>query len=118
MSDPRYSTYKWKVLRKAIRARDRNVCQLRLPGCRGAATQVDHRVEPGPPELGRDDLFFDATNLRASCRPCNISKRNSRTADLARQAQGLPAKQTQPDPSWAHYGGDAIGGYFRTSREW
>src|SRR5215470_11844251 len=89
MTDPRYSSAQWKRLRKYIRNRDGNVCQIKLPGCKGVATSVDHIREPGPPELGLDYLFFDQSNCRAACRSCNTSKRNRRTSDLAAQALGL-----------------------------
>ncbi len=89
MSDPRYSSYRWPVLRRYIRQRDMNLCQVKLPRCKVIASCVDHRVEPGPPELGRDDLFYDPANLRASCASCNTAKRNQRRNDLARQAEAL-----------------------------
>ena len=87
MTDPRYSSAAWKRLRKAVRQRDGNVCQIRLPGCKGIATQVDHVVEPGPPHLKRDAQFFDANNLQAACRSCNVAKRNARRNKLAREAE-------------------------------
>jgi 5-methylcytosine-specific restriction endonuclease McrA len=86
--DPRYSSARWKRLRKAIRQRDRNECQIKLPGCRGIAQSVDHRIEPGPPSAGRDDLFWAAWNLQSACRSCNTAKRNKHRNELARQAEG------------------------------
>jgi hypothetical protein len=73
-----------------------NLCQVRLPNCKIVATCVDHRVEPGPPALRRNDLFFDPNNLRASCASCNTAKRNRRRNELARQAES----RTPPSREW------------------
>jgi 5-methylcytosine-specific restriction endonuclease McrA len=85
--DARYSSYKWRKLRAWVRARDLGICKVDLPGCTKIATQVDHVREPGPPGRGNDHLFWDPANLRASCRHCNISKRNRHRAELARRAE-------------------------------
>jgi 5-methylcytosine-specific restriction endonuclease McrA len=52
----------WKRLRASILDRDGGVCQIRLPGCTGLATEVDH-IRPG------DD--HSESNLRAACQSCN-----------------------------------------------
>jgi 5-methylcytosine-specific restriction endonuclease McrA len=106
-ADPRYSTYRWRLLRRAVRQRDGGRCQLQLAGCTGLATQADHKQEPGPPALGRDDLFFDIANLQASCRSCNVAKRNTRTATLAGQALGISSDWTLTEKTHANW-----------SREW
>ena len=87
MRDPRYGTYRWRTLSRAIRRRDMNLCQVRLPNCKVTASAVDHIVEPGPPSLRRDDLFFSPSNLRATSASCNTAKRNRRRNELARQAE-------------------------------
>jgi hypothetical protein len=96
MRDARYGTYRWRQLSGSIRRRDMNLCQVRLPNCTVVATCVDHRIEPGPPELRRNDLFFDPSNLRACCASCNTAKRNTRRNLLARQAE----MQTPPSRDW------------------
>jgi 5-methylcytosine-specific restriction protein A len=58
----------WKRTRARIIDRDQGVCQLKLPGCTGKATSVDH-VQPVS-KGGTDD---DA-NLVACCWPCNKRK--------------------------------------------
>lgn len=45
--------------------RDGHTCQIRLPGCAGTATEVDHVIRG-------DDHSDD--NLRAACPPCHRSK--------------------------------------------
>lgn len=52
----------WAKIRARILARDGHLCQIRLPGCTVAATEVDH-IHPG------DDHHPD--NLRAACTHCN-----------------------------------------------
>lgn len=81
MGHPRYGTYRWRQVRKFVMRRDMGLCQIRLPGCRGTATEVDHIVRPedGGSEYGQD-------NLRASCKPCNVAKRNMELARRAKRA--------------------------------
>ncbi len=111
--DRRYSTTRWRKLRTAVRARDGNRCMLKLPGCTHVAQHVDHIFEPGPPELQRDDLFYAVENCRSSCRACNISKRNTRTAGLARQALGLTPTTNSTNPP-----DDNEHRHYRWSRQW
>lgn len=57
-------------VRLAVLERDGYECRLRLPGCLGRATEVDHivpRAAGGP--------VFDLDNLRAACRSCNTRRR-------------------------------------------
>ena len=62
----------WLVLRKLVLARDNYVCQLRLPGCKTKATQVDHIIGLAQAPERR----WDPTNLRAACKSCNVAKGN------------------------------------------
>lgn len=53
-------------VRAAVLQRDGYQCRLRLPGCLGRATEVDHivpRAAGGP--------VFDLDNLRAVCASCH-----------------------------------------------
>jgi 5-methylcytosine-specific restriction endonuclease McrA len=52
----------WRAIRQRVLDRDGGVCQIRLDGCTGWATEVDHIV-PG------DD--HGEHNLRAACQSCN-----------------------------------------------
>ena len=79
---PRYKTRMWRVVRAAVLRRDAYQCQLRIDGCTGLATECDHVVRP---EDGGDEFHTD--NLQASCKHCNVSKRNS---ELAKRARGYP----------------------------
>ncbi len=74
-----YADPRWKRIRPLVLARDGYTCQLRLARCKTKANEVDHIIDwqdGGPP--------FDPSNLRASCKPCNVSQRNSRVAARAR----------------------------------
>jgi 5-methylcytosine-specific restriction endonuclease McrA len=62
------STWAWRKVRAQVLARDRHVCQLRLPGCTVIADCVDHTV---PSRHGGSD---DPSNLRAACGHCNRVK--------------------------------------------
>jgi 5-methylcytosine-specific restriction endonuclease McrA len=75
----------WPTVRLRILQRDGYACQLKLPKCRGKARAVDHIID------WRDGGgWFDATNLRAACIPCNTAQRNSRVAERARaQREGV-----------------------------
>jgi hypothetical protein len=67
--DVRLSSVEWQRLRKLILQRDNFVCQIHSHYCLGLATQVDH-IDP-PLEGGS---FWDPTNLRAACKPCNARR--------------------------------------------
>ncbi len=59
----------WSKTRKFALARDRNRCQLAIPGvCLVVATEVDHIL---PRALGGDDAL---DNLRSVCRPCHLGR--------------------------------------------
>lgn len=65
------STPQWRRVRRRVLERDGYVCQLRLPGCEGRASECHHRygrLRPGQP-LGPDD--YDPSVLQAACRNCN-----------------------------------------------
>ncbi len=74
----------WKRLRQAVLERDGFVCQLRLPGCTGLATQADHIV------AGDDHSL---ANLQAACAHCNAAKNHRerpRPAPLRREPEAHP----------------------------
>jgi 5-methylcytosine-specific restriction endonuclease McrA len=81
MADRRYSTARWQQLRKAVLARDGYYCQIQGPRCKLAASTVDHIV----PSSQRPDLFWEQSNLRAACRPCNYSAGAALAAANTRQ---------------------------------
>lgn len=88
MQLPPYRHPAWRRIRKAVLIRDGYQCQVRRAGCKTLATQADHIVDwqdGGPP--------LDPRNLQASCKPCNVGKRNAHLADLAR-------KQRQQSRPW------------------
>ena len=80
--NPLYGTYRWKVMRRGVLRRDGYICQLRMKGCTGRATQADHTLRP---EEG--GAFFDQANLKASCKSCNVAKRNRDLAQRAKRAE-------------------------------
>lgn len=61
---------RWRKVRVRILRRDGWLCQIRGPECLGEATEVDHIV---PWRTG--GAWYDEDNLRAACRPCNLSVR-------------------------------------------
>jgi len=82
MGAPVYNSTTWRKVRLAVLERDGWQCQLRLPRCRGTATEADHIVDW---RQGGDP--YDPTNLRAACKPCNVAQRNRRVAARARRTQ-------------------------------
>lgn len=71
LKDKRYTSSRWRRLRKTILERDGFVCQIQLPGCKLRADQVDHIL---PVEDGGD--FYEPDNLRAACGRCNTTRAN------------------------------------------
>lgn len=71
------STRQWRRVRALVLARDGHTCRIRLPGCIGHATHVDHIVLKS--KGGTDD----PANLRAACRPCNLRRGNTPDPDPA-----------------------------------
>lgn len=69
MADRRYKTARWQRLRRAVLVHFNYTCQLRGPRCTGRATTVHHLV----PSSQAPELFFEPTNLTASCARCNYS---------------------------------------------
>jgi 5-methylcytosine-specific restriction protein A len=60
-------------VRQIVLRRDGHACQLRLAGCTGTATEVDHVL---PVAHGGTD---EPANLRASCQSCNRRRGPGRT---------------------------------------
>lgn len=56
----------WESQRRRVMERDGGVCQVKLPGCTGVATDVDHIVPNW--RLGRPATDAE---LRAACSYCN-----------------------------------------------
>ncbi len=100
MTKPTYRDPRWKAVRLAVLRRDAYTCQIKRPKCRTLATEVDHIravSDGGAP--------FDAANLRAACKGCNVGARNVRVAALAKQARtgtqeapSAPVASTYPLP--------------------
>jgi 5-methylcytosine-specific restriction endonuclease McrA len=81
MSDRRYSTARWQRLRKAVLAHYGYVCQVEGPRCTGYATTVHHLV----PSSQAPHLFWQPSNLTASCARCNYGDGSRVAADNRRQ---------------------------------
>ncbi len=64
-----YGSQQWRKLRPQIMERDGGVCQIQGPECTSVATDVDHIM---PWRAGGS--WYDPSNLRASCRPCNSGR--------------------------------------------
>jgi 5-methylcytosine-specific restriction endonuclease McrA len=60
-----------REVRKRVLFRDRGLCQIGGPLCTVTATEVDHIVP-----LADGGAAHDETNLRAACKPCNVSLAN------------------------------------------
>lgn len=72
----------WANVRVNVLARDGWRCQLRLPGCTGHATQVDHIV----PRSIAPWLAADPANCRAACFGCNNRRGTTPDDQLPRKA--------------------------------
>jgi 5-methylcytosine-specific restriction endonuclease McrA len=67
MRDRRYSTTAWQKLRRLVIARAGGRCEVEGPRCLGIATTAHHKL----PSSQYPELFWDPSNLEASCTPCN-----------------------------------------------
>lgn len=89
-ADP-YHHAAWPTIRTPILERDSWTCQIQGPKCAGHANCVDHIIpwqEGGP--------WFDPTNLRAACTPCNTSRGAARMhamAKLNKQPAASPSRE-------------------------
>ncbi|MFI5777015.1 HNH endonuclease [Nocardia sp. NPDC051570] len=75
--------------------RDRGLCQLRLAGCRGSASEVDHRVAVA---FGGSDRI---ENLHAVCAPCHKLKTRDEALQGIRRRR---AAAIHPDHKRKHPG--------------
>ena len=66
-----YRTQRWRRLAAYVVANAGYRCQM-TPGCTEPAVSADHIIPVARlAELGRLDLFYAPSNLRAACRRCN-----------------------------------------------
>jgi 5-methylcytosine-specific restriction protein A len=68
--------YAWQQLRKRILSRDCGLCQIKGPGCRFVAKEVDHKVNKAKAiEMGWSQAQIDdETNLQSACPHCHREK--------------------------------------------
>lgn len=59
-----------KGMREAVYQRDNHACRIRLPGCTGTPTDLDHIVPV------KDGGMTSMDNLRAACHECNQARAN------------------------------------------
>ena len=86
MPDRRYGSKEWKRLRRVVLHRDQYECLVRGPRCTSRATTVHHLK----PSSQRPDLFWEPSNLIASCGPCNYGGGSSvRAANERRRLEQL-----------------------------
>jgi len=81
---PGWHTAAWRRARLAALQRAHWRCELRLDGCTGAATQVDHTL----------GIAADPTHqhLQATCTPCHRRK-------TAQQGKGFRRAAADPPPT-------------------
>jgi 5-methylcytosine-specific restriction endonuclease McrA len=70
----------WRKVRLQVLARDGGLCQIRGPGCRGIANEVDH-VRP----TAMGGSWYDPINLRAACTTCNRKRAGAFTQRQRRE---------------------------------
>jgi 5-methylcytosine-specific restriction protein A len=100
---------RWARVRQEVLDRDGHRCTIRIAGCTGRATQVDHVVPIaalGPDDPRRDD----PANLRAACRSCNVKRRYlgelpSTTAPPAERLPPWATPEHRPDHNAPTYHG-------------
>ncbi|MGA3214098.1 MAG: HNH endonuclease [Acidimicrobiales bacterium] len=73
---PLYHSAAWRRVRAYVLDRDGFTCMVRLPGCTVIADTVDHVVE-----VDKGGAWYDESNLRASCRHCNLARSRRKKSD-------------------------------------
>lgn len=66
----------WQTVRRQILERDGYTCQIRGPKCTTTANHVDHIIP-----ITKGGPWYDPTNLRASCKNCNLARVNHNPND-------------------------------------
>lgn len=74
-TDP-YHSGTWSRVRKLVLERDRHICQINGPRCKGEATTVDHIIS-----WRHGGAWYDPANLRAACGTCNYGRPTVVTVD-------------------------------------
>lgn len=69
--------------------RDHYQCQLKLPGCQGEATEVDHKI--------RGDNHRDS-NLQAACERCHAKKSAHEGNEAKRKLKELRKRPAERHP--------------------
>jgi 5-methylcytosine-specific restriction enzyme A len=77
----------WQETRQRVLARDGYRCQIKLTGCHGRATTVDHIRS-----LAEGGSMTDESNLRAACGYCNGVEGGRVGARRARVASGKASR--------------------------
>ena len=80
-------------VRRAVRRRDGDQCQLRYPGCIGIYQQLDHRDNLASRGVRRIDDKPTAEDLQCVCVPCHKIK----TSAEAQRGRGLAPRHVERD---------------------
>lgn len=81
----------WEARRAAVFRRLGRRCLIRLPGCLGAASEVDH-IEAG------DD--HSPANLRPACASCHARKSSSEGNAMRARLRAAGRRRTPRHPGW------------------
>lgn len=87
------TSYRWQKLRLQV-IQEEPVCRLRLSCCTVWSTTADHII----PVSHRPDLKYMRGNLRGSCQPCNM-RRKDRPLSEVRAEDKLLCKPAPAAPS-------------------
>jgi 5-methylcytosine-specific restriction protein A len=71
---------RWKTVRLEALARDKYICQIAGSKCTTTATEVDH-IQP----VAFNGAWWDLSNLRASCKNCNLGRNAKRKTKSSRE---------------------------------
>lgn len=89
-------------IRARVIRRDEGMCQLRLPGCLGEGTHVDHKVNIAALGINRAHSYNDLDNLQLACAPCHQQK-TAGEAVVGRKrsrSRGLRQPERPPGLRW------------------
>lgn len=93
------TSYRWQKLRLQV-IKEEPLCRLRLSCCTRWSTTADHII----PVSHRPDLKYMRGNLRGSCQPCNLRRKNRPLSEVRAEDRLLRKPAVSPPAALEFFG--------------